>query len=60
MKKWTNMRTSIFTVLQEKYGTLSVLNHSIFTKEIKRLEIIWKNDPKQFHEELKLLKEKES
>lgn len=52
---WSNMRTSIFDVLQEKYGNLSPINHQMFIKETKRLEAIWRKDKQIFITELNKL-----
>ena len=52
---WSDMRTSIFTVLQEKHGKLSPTNHQMFIKETKRLESIWRKDKQKFATELSKL-----
>ena len=52
LDNWTHMRTSIFNVLQEKYGKLSPSNHQLFIKETKRLESIWRKDKQRFAIEL--------
>ena len=49
---WSDMRRSIFTVLEEKYGKLSPTNHQLFIKETKRLESIWRKDKQKFTTEL--------
>ena len=49
---WSDMRTSIFNVLQEKHGKLSPINHQMFIKETKRLESIWRKDKQKFATEL--------
>lgn len=49
---WSEMRTSIFNALEEKYGKLSPTNHQFFIKETKRLESIWRKDKQKFIIEL--------
>jgi len=52
MNNWADMRSAIFNALQEKYGTLSPINHRFFIKETKRLESIWRKDKQKFQVEL--------
>ncbi len=52
MKKWTDMRSAIYTQLVIKYGVLTPTNHEAFKKEMKRLEKIWKKDLQKFDIEL--------
>jgi hypothetical protein len=54
--KWTTMRSEIFDTLQNKYGKFSQENHSLFIKETKRLEKIWKKDKDKFIEEINKIK----
>jgi len=58
--KWSEMRETIFNILTKKYGKLSKDNHSIFVKETKRLEKIWRKDKRKFLDEINKIKQEVS
>ncbi|HRW22333.1 MAG TPA: hypothetical protein P5509_10190 [Bacteroidales bacterium] len=52
LSNWSDMRTTVFNALQEKYGKLNPQNHKFFIKETKRLERIWRKDKGKFEQEI--------
>ena len=52
LSKWTDMRKEAFDYLQKKYGKLSPETHPKISKEIKRLDKLWKRNPEKFYAEI--------
>jgi hypothetical protein len=56
MDSWTEIRSLIFSTLEERHGKLSQINHPIFIKETKRLEKIWRKSKNDFAKEIEKFK----
>jgi hypothetical protein len=52
LSKWSDMRADAFEFLQSKYGKMSPENHPIITKEMKRLDRLWRKDIDKFYKEI--------